>query len=297
MHVHDAVPGANPRRTASAPSRGSGWPAASPWLCRYQSMCSDPVHASARADSERGYTARGISYIHRATVCQVNSAVDVTRSSGRGRLPLALGLVLALLVAVGCSDGGSQASPDDETTTTAATTTTQPVASDEASHEIVQEMVYEATSLADELFQDPALADDPDSTAMDRLREIYTDDSPTPAGLETQLEELVALGHHERPTANGMFREVSIYSFEPVDENTLQFETCSQIDTERVDSDGDVISTEAVVRFSRGEARRVDGVWRFYGLSNDDSRITEIEPGGSSHGFCARAADAASEGA
>jgi len=208
-----------------------------------------------------------------------------------------LGLVFTILGGVGCSDNGSEASPDDETTTTVATTTTQPPATDDASHEIVTELVYEATGLADELFQDPTLADDPDSNAMDRLRELYTDDSPTPVGLETQLEELAALGHHERPTANGMFREVSVYSFEVVDENTLQFDTCSQIDTEMVDSDGDVISTEAAVRFSRGEARRVDGVWRFYGLNNDDSRLTEIESGGSSHGFCARAADAASEGA
>ena len=80
------------------------------------------------------------------------------------------------------------------------TTTTQPPATDEASHEVVEELVLEATELADELFQDPTAVEDPDNEALDRLREIYTDDSPTPDGVEDQLRELVATGQHQRPS-------------------------------------------------------------------------------------------------
>jgi hypothetical protein len=206
--------------------------------------------------------------------------------------------VLALLVvlAAACSDDDSDGSNGDGTTTTVAiTTTTQPPATDQASHEIVEDMVIEATELADDLFQDPSAVEDPDNESLARLREIYTDDSPTPDGVEDQLRELARLGQYDRPAANGIFREVGVYAFEPSGQDTLRFDTCSQIDTERVDADGNVVSTEAMVRFSRGEARRIEGVWRFYGLSSDDSRVTEIEPGGASQGFCQRLTDAAPE--
>jgi hypothetical protein len=80
---------------------------------------------------------------------------------------------------------------------------------------------------------------------------------------------------------------VSIYRWYPAtDENTLTFDTCSLIDREKVNAAGEVIDTEARVIFTAGEARRVAGVWRFYGLSSDVSRNTEIEPGQANPGFC-----------
>jgi hypothetical protein len=101
---------------------------------------------------------------------------------------------------------------------------------------------------------------------------------------------LAASGQHERPSATGIFREVSVYAFEPVDANTLSFDTCNQIDSETVDADGTVLETEALVVFVEGSARRVDGVWRFHGLSNDISRSNPIAPGGSEAGLCAQLA-------
>jgi hypothetical protein len=204
---------------------------------------------------------------------------------------------VALASVVACSDEEPSAAGDDDTTTTvASTTTTQPPATDEASHEAVEELVLEATGLADELFQDPTAVEDPDSEALDRLREIYTEDSPTPDSVEEQLRDFVASGQHQRPAANGLFREVSVYAFETVDADTLTFDTCNQIDKETVDADGEVVATDARVVFVSGEAHRVDGAWRFVGLSNDTSRSNPIAPGTAEQGLCAQLAAAAPEG-
>jgi hypothetical protein len=185
-----------------------------------------------------------------------------------------------------CSDDDERAGGDGTPTTSETTSTTQPPATDEASHEVVEELVIEATGLADELFQDPSAVDDPDSEALDRLREIYTDDSPTPDGIEDELRELVANGQRQRPSETGIFREVSVYGFEPVDEDTLTFDTCNQIDFETVNADDTVVDTQAMVVFVEGTARRVDGVWRFHGLSDDVTRSNPIEPGQSEAGLC-----------
>jgi hypothetical protein len=200
-------------------------------------------------------------------------------------------LVVQLVVLAGCSDDDTSADAGDDTTTTVATTTTtHPPATDEASYEIVEDLVLEATDLADELFQDPTAVEDPDNETLARLREVYTPDSPAPDGIEDLLRGLVAEGQHQSPSANGLFREVSLYAFEAVDEDTLTFDTCNQIDKQTVDDAGNVVTTDAQAVFVSGEAHRIDGVWRFVGLSNDTSRSNPIEPGSSERGLCAQLA-------
>jgi hypothetical protein len=204
---------------------------------------------------------------------------------------VAAGLIAVLVVlATACSDDDTASGDDETTTTVATTTTTQPLATDEASYEIVEELVLEATDLADELFQDPTVVEDPDNELLVRLREIYTDESPAVGGIEGLLRQLVADSQHQRASATGIFREVSVYAFEPVDQDTLTFDTCNQIDKETVDEAGEVVATDAQVVFVSGEARRVDGSWRFVGLSNDTSRNNPIEPGTSEPGLCAQLA-------
>jgi hypothetical protein len=200
-------------------------------------------------------------------------------------------LVVLLVVLAGCSDDDTSADAGDGTTTTVATTTTtHPPATDEASYEIVEDLVLEATDLADELFQDPTVVEDPGNETLVRLREVYAPDSPAPDGIEELLRGLVADGQHQRPSASGLFREVSVYAFDAVDEDTLAFDTCNQIDKETVDEAGEVVATDTQVVFVSGEARRIDGVWRFVGLSNDTSRSNPIEPGSSERGLCAQLA-------
>lgn len=207
-------------------------------------------------------------------------------------LAAAIAAATVVSTATACSDDDEAASGDDTATTSETTSTTQPPATDEASHEVVEELVIEATGLADELFQDPSVVDDPDSEALDELRELYTDDSPTPDGVEESVRGLAERGERYRPAASGIYREVAIYKWYPAtDDDTLTFDTCSLIDREKVNAAGDVVTTEARVIFTGGEARRVDGVWRFYGLSSDVSRDMPIEPGQADPGFCQQVPD------
>jgi hypothetical protein len=206
----------------------------------------------------------------------------------------AAAIAAAVVVTTGtvCSDDDEPAVGDGTTTTSEPTSTTQPPATDEASHEVVEELVIDATGLADELFQDPSAVEDPDSDALDELRELYTDDSPTPDGVEESVRGLAERGERYRPAASGIYREVAIYTWFPAtDEDTLTFDTCSLIDREKVNAAGEVIDTEARVIFTGGEARRIDGEWRFYGLSSDVSRDMPIEPGQADPGFCEQLPD------
>jgi hypothetical protein len=165
--------------------------------------------------------------------------------------------------------------------------TTAPPATDEASHAEVVALVDEATSLADGFWRDPSVIDDPDNPDLARYRALYTADSPTPAAVEAGLRTMVERGERYQPADNGFMREVSIYEWTPaLDEDTLRFDTCSLIDRELVGSDGAVISADARLLFVGGEAHRVDGVWRFYGLSNDMSRTVPLTPGAARSGTC-----------
>jgi hypothetical protein len=226
----------------------------------------------------------------------ITDRTDRTFRLVRSRRPLrrwaAFGLVAVVAVsAAACSDDDTAASGDGETTTTASTTTTtQPSATDDpdAAFDAVEEVVLEATSLADRLFQDPTVVNEPDNDDLERFREIYTDDSPTPDGVEAQLRDLAERGQRGRPTPGGeVYREVAPYAFEVLDADTVGFDTCNQVDRQVVDAAGQVIETSAQIVFVAGTARRVDGIWRFEGLSNDLSRNNPIRPGDSRAGYCA----------
>lgn len=165
--------------------------------------------------------------------------------------------------------------------------TTAPPATDDASHAEVVALVDEATTLADGFWRDPSVVDDPNNPDLARYRELYTDDSPTPPAVEEGLRTMVERGERYQPAANGFMREVEIYQWAPAtDEDTLRFDTCSVIDRQLVGSDGSVISADARLLFVGGEAHRVGGVWRFYGLSNDMSRTVTLTPGAARSGTC-----------
>jgi hypothetical protein len=200
-------------------------------------------------------------------------------------------LLAVLVVAAACSDDDTTASDaDDEATTTlATTTTTQPSATDdpEAAFDAVEEVLLEATSIADRLVQDPTVVDDPGNEDLERLREIYTENSPTPDGVEAQLRDLAEKGQRGRPTPGGeVYREIAPYNFEVVDPDMVRFDTCNQLDAQTVDAAGEVVETTSQIVFVGGTAQRVDGVWRLYGLSSDLSRSNPIRPGDSKAGYC-----------
>jgi hypothetical protein len=201
-----------------------------------------------------------------------------------------LALATAAPLIAACSGPGGEpdsARPERQAEAAVTPSTTAPPATDDASHAEVVAVVDEATSLADGFWRDPSVIDDPDNPDLARYRELYTLDSPTPPAVEEGLRTMVERGERYQP-ANGFMREVEIYQWAPAtDEDTLRFDTCSVIDRELVGPDGTVLSADARLLFVGGEAHRVGGVWRFYGLSNDMSRSVPLTPGAARPGTCA----------
>lgn len=189
-----------------------------------------------------------------------------------------------------CSDDGDAANDADgsetatgtadadQSTTTAITTTTHPPASDGTAFVIIEDLVAEAGDIQDRLFANPSLVNDPSHPDVVRLEEIYTDDSPDLDAILDQLETLADAGHNVEPGQSGVLSEEVAYSPTVVDDETIEFRFCAIYDNETVDDDGDVISSGAMAAMADGEARRIDGVWRFHGVSPDPDFPRELDP-------------------
>jgi hypothetical protein len=196
--------------------------------------------------------------------------------------------IVTLTLLAGCGDDDADDGSDNrDPDTSSSSATTQPPASDEeAAFPIIEDLVVEANALIDELLQDPTVVADPDNPEIARLREIHTDDSPTPDGVVAQLEELTDNDQRQRPAASGVFSDFGVNRMTTVDENTVRFRTCSTEDSETVDADDEVVDRRAQVTQGVGEARRIDGTWRVYGIHQEDDRTLQIEPGTANPGFC-----------
>lgn len=220
--------------------------------------------------------------------------VDAERSRGCAFMRLRIGLaVTAILLSAACGgdDDDSEDSSSRRTTTTTeqAATTTQPQASgdgQQAALTIVESLVLDATDLTDRLLRDPALAADEGSAEVEHLRELYTGDSPTPPEVLARLDELASHSQKVRPGPSGVFREFMVHGIAAVDANTVRFNFCANQDQETVDASGNVVDRFAEVTQGSGEARYVDGRWRFYGLHRDDESSLPTEPGNALPGFC-----------
>jgi hypothetical protein len=207
------------------------------------------------------------------------------RRPGLGRIILAL-VVLALVASCADDDDDTAHSRDDTSSTTTTSTTQPPASNEEDAFPIIKDLVLEATAVADLLFQDPTEVNDPDNRDVKRLREIYTDDSPTPDGVLDQLRELAEKGQHRRPAQSGVFRDLGVYQMTRLDDDKVRFRICASEDQETVDANDTVIEQRAQVVQGVGEARRVDGVWRFYGINLEEDRTLPIRPGSANPGFC-----------
>jgi hypothetical protein len=197
----------------------------------------------------------------------------------------------SLIVGAACSGDDDDGADPPRSTTSAdqATTTTQPQASGEdqqAAFTAIESLVLEATDLTDKLLQDPSLAAGDDSADVDRLHEIYTDDSPTPSEVLARLDSLASKGQSIQAGASGVFREFMVHGMAAVDATTVRFNFCANQDQETVDDEGVVIDRFAEVSQGTGEARWIDGRWRFYGLNRDEDTSIPTEPGQALPGFC-----------
>lgn len=216
-----------------------------------------------------------------------------TRATRRASLPwLAAAAVTGIaLVGLSCSgDDDVDEDATDRTTTSeqtsSTTTTTQPQASgdgQQAAFTIVENLAVEAIDLADELVQDPSNASEAD---LERLREIYTEDSPTPPNVQERLDDLTSNGQKVRAGPSGIFDEFMVHGMVAVDPTTIRFNFCANQDQETVDADGAVIERFAEVSQGAGEARYVDGRWQFFGLHRNEETSLPTEPGEALPGFC-----------
>jgi hypothetical protein len=223
-----------------------------------------------------------------------NSArADAERSRWGAFRRLGAGLAVAtVLLSASCTgddDDSEGSSPRRTTTTAERATTTQPQASgdgQQAAFTIIESLVHEATDLTDRFMQDPSLASDEDGADVERLRELYTEDSPTPPEVLARSDELASNGQEVRAGPSGAFREFVVHGMAVVDATTVRFEFCANQDQETVDANGTVVAGFAEVTQGTGEARYVDGRWRFYGLHRDEQTSTPKEPGDVVAGFC-----------
>lgn len=225
------------------------------------------------------------------------ATATATRRTATIQLAGALAATAVLTVLVSCSGGDDEADEPPSTsatstsTTVATSSTTQPPATGDTQDEAfsnVRVVVTEATGIVDKLFQDPELVDNPANEDLDRLRQLYTPGSQTPAGVEAQLHALADQGQRMQP-ADRIFRDLGLYQLSPVDEDTVRFRVCATEDQETVDADGQVVSTLSQVTQGDGEARRVDGVWRLDHIAPREDLTLPFAPGTADPGFCDQA--------
>lgn len=196
-------------------------------------------------------------------------------------------LVSAVALVGACSSDDDSSDSAADTTDASTTTTTHPPATAPEAADVVENLVLEATELTDELLQDPSAVEDSDDPRLQRLEEIYTADSPTPPDVFARLTELADQDRSTRAAPSGVFREFVIYDIEAVDEDTMVFGFCANQDQETIDADGTVVEQFAEVTQGAGEARRIDGIWRFYGLHREQDRSRALTPGTATPGLCA----------
>jgi hypothetical protein len=195
-------------------------------------------------------------------------------------------LIVAAAAISGCAGtdrgaGGTAATGGDEGSGGPQPSADRP----EAAFPVVEDVVIQATGLADELFQDPTVVED-DGAAVRRFTALYTADSPTPAGVLAQLRTLADSGRRYRAGPSGRMRDVGVYRMQAVDRDTVALRVCAIEDVEVVDSAGAVVERRSQITQGDAWAVRAGGVWRFAGIDPDEAATLPIAPGSAPSGFC-----------
>jgi hypothetical protein len=218
---------------------------------------------------------------------------DTNRGITARRRPARLAVIVLLSIGASAACAGDQPGAGSAGGESAAApgrprVVAQPAAdTPEAAFPVVEDLVIEATDLADQLFQDPTVVDGGDDDALlRRFSEIYTADSPTPQGVVAQLHTLSASGQRYRPGPSGRLRDVGVYRMTTIDGDQVAFRVCAVEDVEIVDTAGTVVGRRSQVTQGDGWAERSDGVWRFAGIDPDETATLPIAPGSAPSGFC-----------
>ncbi len=195
--------------------------------------------------------------------------------------------VLAVMVCTAPACAGGRPEAGAASAEQQADSGAQPSADEpEAAFRVIEDVVIEATALADRLFQDPTVVDDSDDDTLRQLAEVHTADSPTPAGVVAQLRTMSDQGQRFRPGPSGRLRDVGVYRMQAIDGDTVVLRVCAVEDVEVVAADGTVVERLSQVVQGDGWALRTGGVWRFAGISPDETATLAIAPGSAPTGFC-----------
>jgi hypothetical protein len=198
-------------------------------------------------------------------------------------------LVLAGLASAcaGGDSGGGTAAAGGAAAPVRPKVVAQPAATTpDAAFPVVENLVVEATGLADQLFEDPSVVEDGHAKLLSRFHDVYTADSPTPAGVEAQLRKLNAQGQRYRPGPSGRLRDIGVYRMTASGADQVAFRVCAVEDMEIVDAAGKVVDRRSQVTQGDGWAERTGGIWRFAGIDPDEAATLPIAPGSAPSGFC-----------
>jgi hypothetical protein len=244
--------------------------------------CRSPI-GTARARG-RGY--RAGSTPNRAGGTTFSDEVDHRRP---WRVAVSALVLAGVASACAGGDSGGGATTGGEAAASAARpkVVAQPAATTpDAAFPVVESLVIEATGLADQLFEDPSVVEDGHAKLLDRFHDVYTADSPTPAGVEAQLRKLNAQGRRYRPGPSGRLRDVGVYRMTASGADQVSFRVCAIEDMEIVNAAGKVIGRRSQVTQGDGWAERTGGIWHFAGIDPDETATLPIAPGSAPSGFC-----------
>jgi len=201
-----------------------------------------------------------------------------THPRPRARTRSAAVVVAVCLLLGACGDDGEASGEEDDTKTTTtdeSTPTTQPPGTDpEAVQPIVEDLVVELGELHDEMGQTPSLVTDPEADVADRLRALYAPTSEDVDRILDAYETHAANGSHYEAIAGGepTYRTEILGEVQEVDENTVEFYTCTTYHHRLVGSSQGGETLDGMTHPGQGTAKRVDGVWLIEHTVLDDSQ-------------------------
>ena len=194
---------------------------------------------------------------------------------------------VAVVLLVGCSDGGdsstarSSTSRRNRATTTvqptsslpqSASTTTQPPASDPAVvRPSLQALIDRYDAAVAAILADPRVASDSANEKVVTYLALFTANNSFPTGaLKAWVQEGVQ-GHFYRPGPRGQMTTSTVVAVNPSSADETSFDVCSVNSFVITDANGTVTGSQGGASAGRAVARRVDGRW----LLRD---LTQIPP-------------------
>lgn len=191
--------------------------------------------------------------------------------------PVALVMVSSLGSCGDDDDGGaSPTSTDSE-----ATSTTHPSVTDaDEVQPIIEDLIARLDAVTDQVVQDPAVVNDPESALVDEYTALY---APGAEGLDGGLNafrQSAADGTHLEPLNSDTTGRTEITGdLEVVDDNTVKVPVCNVSTYRKLDGNGAVIEyIDGLTQPGEVWAVRVDGEWRLERADVFENTVCTTDP-------------------